>query len=91
MTTEPVATSAGTMPSASMSDLDIARSVRPRPIVDVARDLGLRDDEIEPYGSAKAKITLAGIERLEAERVRDLEERAGRDRVVAAGADAGPG
>jgi formate--tetrahydrofolate ligase len=55
---------------ASMSDLDIARSVTPRPIVDVARELGLRDDEIELYGSVKAKITLAGIERLEAERPR---------------------
>jgi formate--tetrahydrofolate ligase len=70
MTTGPIATSAGTMPSGSMSDLDIARSVKPRPIVDVARDLGLHDDEIEPYGSAKAKITLAGIERLERERPR---------------------
>src|ERR671910_3460220 len=52
------------------TDLEIARSVTPRPIVDVARELGLRDDEIEPYGSVKAKITLAGIERLEAERPR---------------------
>ena len=52
------------------SDLDIARSVTPRPIIDVARDLGLREDEIELYGSKKAKITLAGIERLEAERPR---------------------
>ena len=32
------------------SDLDIARSVHPRPIADVAHDLGLRDDEIELYG-----------------------------------------
>ena len=47
------------------SDLEIARSVKPRPIVDIARELGLRDDEIEPYGSTKAKITLAAIERLE--------------------------
>ena len=70
MTTGPVATSAGTMPSGSLSDLAIARSVKPRPIIDVARDLGLHDDEIEPYGSAKAKITLAGIERLERERPR---------------------
>jgi len=65
-----VATTAGTMPSGTLSDLEIARSVKPRPIVEVARDLGLREDEIEPYGSAKAKITLAGIERLEAERPR---------------------
>jgi formate--tetrahydrofolate ligase len=70
MTSQPVATAAGTMPSATLTDLEIARSVQPRPIVEVARDLGLRDDEIEPYGSSKAKITLAAIERLEAERPR---------------------
>jgi len=59
------------MTTATMaSDLEIARSVTPRPIVDVARDLGLHDDEIEPYGTNKAKITLAAIERLEAERPR---------------------
>jgi formate--tetrahydrofolate ligase len=52
------------------SDLEIARSVTPRPIVDVARELGIRDDEIEPYGSTKAKITLEAITRLEAERPR---------------------
>jgi len=52
------------------SDLEIARSVTPRPIVEIAHELGLRDDEIELYGSVKAKITLAGIERLEAERPR---------------------
>ena len=65
-----VATSAGTMPSGTLTDLEIARSVKPRPIVEVARDLGLRDDEIELYGSVKAKVTLEGIERLEAERPR---------------------
>ena len=52
------------------SDLEIARSVTPRPIVDVARDLGLRDEEIEPYGRTKAKVTLSAIQRLEAERPR---------------------
>ena len=52
------------------SDLEIARSVTPRPIVDVARDLGIRDEEIEPYGRTKAKVTLAAIQRLEAERPR---------------------
>jgi formate--tetrahydrofolate ligase len=49
------------------TDLEIARSVTPRPIVDVARDLGLRDDEIELYGSMKAKVTLEGLRRVEAE------------------------
>ena len=52
------------------SDLEIARSVTPRPIVDVARELGLRDDEIELYGPTKAKVTLAGVERVERERPR---------------------
>src|SRR6266568_1862210 len=52
------------------SDLEIARSVTPRPIIEIARELGLHDDEIELYGSTKAKITLEGIERLERERPR---------------------
>jgi formate--tetrahydrofolate ligase len=52
------------------SDLEIARSVQPRPIVDVAHDLGIRDDELERYGPTKAKVTLEAIRRLEAERPR---------------------
>ena len=52
------------------SALEIARSVTPRPIAEVAHGLGFRDDEIELYGSSKAKITLEGITRLEAERPR---------------------
>ena len=52
------------------SDLAIARGVTPRPIVDVAHDLGIADDELELYGPTKAKVTLEGIRRLEAERPR---------------------
>src|SRR6187200_1573220 len=52
------------------SDLEIARSVRPRPIADIAHELGLHDDEIELYGSTKAKITIEGIRRVEAEQRR---------------------
>ena len=52
------------------SDLQIARAVKPRPIVDVARDLGIRDDELELYGPSKAKVTMEAIRRLEAERPR---------------------
>ena len=52
------------------SDLEIARSVTPRPIVDVAHDLGITDGELELYGPTKAKVTLEGIQRLEAERPR---------------------
>jgi formate--tetrahydrofolate ligase len=47
------------------SDLEIARSVRPRRISEVAADLGLTDDEIELYGPVKAKVSLKAIERLE--------------------------
>ncbi len=52
------------------SDLDIARSVTPRPIADVAAELGLDPAEIEFYGPVKAKVTLAGVERVERERPR---------------------
>ncbi|HEY7524880.1 MAG TPA: formate--tetrahydrofolate ligase, partial [Candidatus Limnocylindrales bacterium] len=52
------------------SDLEIARSVRPRPIVEIASELGIRPDELEPYGSTKAKVSLAAIERLESENPR---------------------
>ncbi|HEX8940383.1 MAG TPA: formate--tetrahydrofolate ligase [Candidatus Limnocylindrales bacterium] len=48
------------------SDLEIARAVRPRPILEVAAELGLRDDEVELYGPTKAKIRLEAIDRLEA-------------------------
>ena len=49
------------------SSLDIARSVTPRPIMDLAHELGLHDDEVELYGPYKAKVRLEGITRLEAE------------------------
>ena len=52
------------------SDLEIARSVTPRPIIDVARDLGITDGELELYGPTKAKVTLEAIRRLELERPR---------------------
>jgi formate--tetrahydrofolate ligase len=52
------------------SDLEIARSVTPRPIVDIAAELGIRDGELELYGPTKAKVTLEAIKRLEAERPR---------------------
>ncbi len=52
------------------SDLDIARSVTPRPIRDIAAELGIADAELELYGPTKAKVTLDAITRLEAERPR---------------------
>ena len=55
-----------TAPNPMPSSLEIARSVTPRPIIELARELGLHDDEVEQYGPYKAKVTIAGIERLEA-------------------------
>ena len=52
------------------SDLQIARSVTPRPIRDIAAELGIRDEELELYGHTKAKVTLEGIRRLEGDRPR---------------------
>ena len=40
------------------SDIAIAQAARPRPITDVAADLGLSPDEIDLYGKYKAKISL---------------------------------
>lgn len=47
-----------------MSDFDIARSVTPRPIIEVGEGLGLRHDELIPYGRWKAKLSLACLDRL---------------------------
>ena len=46
------------MPLSVPSDIEIANSVKPRPIVDVAADLGLAPDDIEMYGRYKAKLPL---------------------------------
>lgn len=35
-----------------------------RPIVEVARDLGILDDELEPYGRDKAKVRLEALDRV---------------------------
>ncbi|MCC7417853.1 MAG: formate--tetrahydrofolate ligase [Acidobacteria bacterium] len=40
------------------TDIEIAQSVKPRPIVDVAADLGLSADDLDLYGKYKAKIPL---------------------------------
>jgi formate--tetrahydrofolate ligase len=38
------------------SDIEIAQAAKPRPIADVAKELGLGPDDILPYGRTKAKI-----------------------------------
>ena len=52
------------------SDLEIARAATPRPIADIAAELGILPDELELYGPLKAKVSLRAIERLEASRPR---------------------
>ena len=43
------------------SDIAIAQAAKLRPIADVAAELGLKGDEILPYGHTKAKITMEAI------------------------------
>ena len=45
------------------TDIAIAQAAKLRPIADVARELGLADDEVEFYGRYKAKISLVTLER----------------------------
>lgn len=51
-------------PGGTVSDLDIARSATPRPIVDVGEGLGLRSEELMAYGRWKAKVSLSALQRL---------------------------
>ncbi|HJS50120.1 MAG TPA: formate--tetrahydrofolate ligase [Gaiellaceae bacterium] len=46
------------------SSLEIAQDATLRPILEVAADVGLLTEEIEPYGRYKAKVDLSVIERL---------------------------
>jgi len=40
------------------SDIEIAQAAKPKPIVEVAAELDLKESDIEPYGRYKAKIPL---------------------------------
>ncbi|MCB9869776.1 MAG: formate--tetrahydrofolate ligase, partial [Planctomycetes bacterium] len=46
-----------------MNDLEISRSVQLKPLADVARIMGLGADELEFYGTAKAKVKLDALDR----------------------------
>ncbi|HEU5422613.1 MAG TPA: formate--tetrahydrofolate ligase, partial [Nitrolancea sp.] len=47
-----------------LTDTEIAASVQPKPITEIAEELGLGPDEIEQYGRYKAKISLDVRKRL---------------------------
>ncbi len=46
------------------SSLEIAQAATLRPIADLAREIGLEDDEVELYGRYKAKVDLSVLDRL---------------------------
>ncbi|KAM7299795.1 C-1-tetrahydrofolate synthase, cytoplasmic [Ixodes scapularis] len=45
------------------SDIDIACSQRPKDVAELAREMGLGQDEWEPYGRHKAKLNLSLLDR----------------------------
>ena len=46
------------------SDIDIAMAQNPKPIVELAEELGILSSELESYGQHKAKVDLSIIDRL---------------------------
>ena len=47
-----------------LSDIEISQKVKLLPIKEIAEKLGIKDDEIEPYGKYISKINLSILERL---------------------------
>jgi methylenetetrahydrofolate dehydrogenase (NADP+) / methenyltetrahydrofolate cyclohydrolase / formyltetrahydrofolate synthetase len=47
------------------SDIAISRAQMPKPITTIAREVGILESELEPYGSTKAKVDLSVLKRLE--------------------------
>jgi formate--tetrahydrofolate ligase len=52
------------------TDLEIARAASPRPIEDVAADMGLPAESVQPWGPGVAKISLDAIDQLGPPRAR---------------------
>lgn len=48
-----------------LSDVEIAQSAKMKPISEIAKKVGLDEDDLELYGKYKAKISLSAINRLE--------------------------
>src|SRR5688572_14351326 len=46
------------------SDIDIARAAQLRPLAEIAERIGLRSDELIPYGHTKAKVHLDTLKRI---------------------------
>ncbi len=50
-----------------LSDIEIARRAEQRPIAEVAAGLGIRPEELQPYGWDKAKLSLPLFERVQSQ------------------------
>lgn len=48
-----------------LTDVEIAQNAKMEPIVNIAKKVGLDEDDLELYGKYKAKISLSAINRLE--------------------------
>jgi methylenetetrahydrofolate dehydrogenase (NADP+)/methenyltetrahydrofolate cyclohydrolase/formyltetrahydrofolate synthetase len=46
------------------SDIQVARSQTPKSITQLAKEIGLKENELEPFGHYKAKVSLSVLERL---------------------------
>lgn len=46
------------------SDIEIAMAQTPKPVAQLAHELGLHPDEVELYGKYKAKVELSVLDRL---------------------------
>jgi formate--tetrahydrofolate ligase len=53
-----------TMASAASTDLEIARRAHPKPLTEIAAQMGLGERLLEPYGEGVAKVKLEAIEAL---------------------------
>ena len=47
------------------SDIEIAQAAKMVPIMEIAQQMGLEEDEVELYGKYKAKVSLSALDRLQ--------------------------
>lgn len=47
-----------------VSDIEISRAQTPKPVVQLAEEIGLLSEELEPYGRNKGKVQLSLLDRL---------------------------
>ena len=44
-----------------MTDIEIANSIKPRPIIEIAKKLGVKEEDLELYGKYKAKVSNVNV------------------------------